>query len=129
MIRTLSILICFLTTLEFTQSGQASYYAKRFHGRKTASGERYDTGRYTAAHRTLPFGTILWVVNGSGDSCLVKVNDRGPHIKGRIIDVSLVAARHLHMITKGHIKVRLREADGYRMDENGTIVKEEEDDN
>lgn len=86
----------------------ASYYADKFHGRKTASGELYDKTLYTAAHRTLPFGTMVWVKNiKTEDSVQVRINDRGPHIKGRIIDVSRVAAVDLKLIRAGQAKVEV----------------------
>ncbi|HCS21621.1 MAG TPA: septal ring lytic transglycosylase RlpA family lipoprotein [Bacteroidetes bacterium] len=86
----------------------ASYYADKFHGRKTASGELYDKTLYTAAHRTLPFGTMVWVKNiKTQDSVQVRINDRGPHIKGRIIDVSRVAAVDLKLIRAGQAKVEV----------------------
>ena len=90
------------------QHGKASYYANRFHGRKTASGERYNMNAMTCAHRTLPFGTRLKVTNKSnGRSVVLKVNDRGPYSKGRIIDVSLAAAKKLRMIKRGTASVKI----------------------
>ena len=88
--------------------GIASYYADRFHGRRTASGERYDRNAYTAAHRRLPFGTHVRVINlDNGHSVDVRINDRGPFVKGRVIDVSYAAALKLGMLRKGLIKVRV----------------------
>src|SRR5688572_26363731 len=79
--------------------GVASYYAAKYHGRKTASGEIFDMNKMTAAHRTLPFGERVRVTNlGNERSVVVVINDRGPFVKGRIIDVSLAAARKLDMI-------------------------------
>lgn len=93
------------------QVGQASYYAKRFHGRPTANGEVYDSARYTAAHKTLPFGTKLKVTNLQNDkSVVVTVNDRGPHHKNRIIDLSKAAARELGFLNRGTTKVKIEEA-------------------
>jgi rare lipoprotein A len=78
------------------QEGVASYYARSLHGRRTASGERYDHGGLTAAHRSLPFGTLVRVVNErNGRSVVVRVNDRGPHVRGRVLDLSGEAARRL----------------------------------
>jgi rare lipoprotein A len=78
------------------ERGQASFYASRFHGRRTASGERYNHQAMTVAHRTLPFGTVLRVTNErNGRSITVRVNDRGPFIRGRILDLSGAAARQL----------------------------------
>lgn len=82
----------------FTQSGIASWYGPGFQGRKTASGERFNTHDMTAAHKTLPFGSIVKVTNQeNGKSVVVKINDRGPYIKGRIIDLSHAAKEELGM--------------------------------
>lgn len=82
--------------LEDAPDGFASWYGEPFHGRRTASGERYDMHSYTAAHRSLPFGTILRVENTkNGRVILVEVTDRGPFIKKRVVDLSYRAARHL----------------------------------
>jgi len=89
-------------------SGVASYYSNALHGRPTASGERYDRGDLTAAHRSLAFGTCLVVVNAeNGRSVRVRVNDRGPYAKERLIDVSFAAARELGMLHRGVARVRL----------------------
>ncbi len=88
--------------------GTASYYGGRFHGRRTASGERFNQNAMTAAHKTLPLGTRVRVVNlRNGETVNVKINDRGPYVKGRIIDLSKGAARRLGMIGSGTAKVRL----------------------
>jgi rare lipoprotein A len=88
--------------------GVASYYAHAHHGHATASGERYDMHEMTAAHRTLPFGTRVRVTNlDNGRTVVVRINDRGPWKKGRILDVSYDAARELHMIGRGTARVRL----------------------
>jgi len=93
--------------------GLASWYGKPFHGRATASGERYDMYQVTAAHRTLPFGTHLEVENlENGRKTVVRVNDRGPFVKGRIIDLSYGAAKELGMVNSGVVRVRLREIPG-----------------
>jgi rare lipoprotein A (peptidoglycan hydrolase) len=85
--------------------GVASYYS--YPGR-TANGERYDPSQLTAAHRTLPFGTKLQVTNlNSGRSVVVRVNDRGPFIHGRVVDVSYAAARELNLLHSGTAKVRV----------------------
>ncbi len=82
--------------LEDAPDGFASWYGEPFHGRRTASGERFDMHAYTAAHRSLPFGTILRVQNTkNGRVILVEVTDRGPFIKKRVVDLSYRAARHL----------------------------------
>jgi rare lipoprotein A len=87
--------------------GRASYYSHRFDGRKTASGERYDPGLMTAAHRTLPFGTRLRVTRVGGPSVVVRVNDRCGCSGGRIIDLSQAAARKLDMLRAGTVPVRI----------------------
>lgn len=88
--------------------GLASYYGPGLHGRRTASGERFDQNALTAAHRTVQFGTCLRVMNmENGKSVEVRVNDRGPFKEERIIDVSLAAARKLAMVEKGLARVRI----------------------
>lgn len=88
--------------------GYASYYGKEFHGKKTASGEVFDMYRLTAAHRTLPLGTICRVTNlDNHKSVIVKINDRGPFVEDRILDLSYGAARALDAISKGVIPVRI----------------------
>lgn len=90
------------------QEGEASYYADSLHGNKTASGEPYDKDALTAAHRSLPFGTRVKVTYPkTGKSVEVVINDRGPHVKGRIIDLSGAAARSLDLVEDGHGKVKL----------------------
>jgi rare lipoprotein A len=91
------------------QVGMATFYASRFAGHRTASGERYDPGALTAAHRTLPLGTVVRVTrtDGAGSSVVVRINDRGPYASGRIIDLSMAAARRLQMIQAGVVRVRL----------------------
>ena len=92
----------------FTQTGRASWYGEAHHGRRTANGERFDMHALTAAHPTLPFGTRLRVVNLDNDREVeVRVNDRGPSIPGRIIDLSYAAARALDGLAAGIISVRL----------------------
>jgi rare lipoprotein A len=91
-----------------TYSGKASYYAHRFHGRKTANGERYNMHAMTCAHKKLPFNSEVRVTNRSnGRSVTLRVNDRGPYAKGRIIDVSLAAAKQLGMMKKGVVPVKV----------------------
>ena len=85
-----------------TQEGKASFYALKFTGRKTASGERMHHDSLTCAHRTYPFGTMLKVTNpANGKSVIVRVTDRGPYVKGRIIDLSARAAREIGIIAQG----------------------------
>ncbi|GAB1366121.1 MAG TPA: septal ring lytic transglycosylase RlpA family protein [Candidatus Cloacimonas sp.] len=87
----------------------ATYYSKRFHGRKTASGERYDHYALTCAHKTLPFQTQLLVTNPkTGQSVTVKVNDRGPFTRGRDLDLSYAAAKELGMLAAGVIPVEVQ---------------------
>lgn len=86
-------------------SGVASYYDKNYQG-KTASGARYDSNKFTAAHRTLPFGTRLTVVDPRSHRVVtVVVNDRGPFVKGRVLDLSFSAAQALRMTGRGVMKV------------------------
>ena len=88
--------------------GIASYYGAKFQGRRTASGEVFNTIEMTAAHRTLPFGTQLRVTNlRNGKSVVVRVNDRGPHIRGRIIDLSKAAAKKIGITRTGIARVKL----------------------
>ena len=88
--------------------GQASVYARKFDGRRTASGERYDPGKLTAAHKSLPFGTRVRVRNlRNGRSVIVRVNDRGRLAPGRIIDLSPAAARAIGMDTRGVARVEV----------------------
>lgn len=92
----------------YQTTGLASYYAHSLHGRKTASGEAYHKHKLTAAHRWLPFGTRLKVVNlTNGRDVEVRVNDRGPFVKGRIIDLSYAAAKQLGMVRQGVVRVKL----------------------
>ena len=84
------------------ETGKASYYGGKFHGRRTASGERYDQNALTAAHKTLPFGTIVLVTaEWNQKSVEVRITDRGPYKKGRVIDLSTAAAAELEMLGKG----------------------------
>ena len=89
-----------------SQHGEASYYADAFHGRKTASGERFDMNELTAAHRKLAFGTQVRVTNlDNGRAVVVRINDRGPYYGERVIDLSYGAARELHMVDAGVVPV------------------------
>ncbi|TVP52106.1 MAG: septal ring lytic transglycosylase RlpA family protein [Mongoliibacter sp.] len=89
--------------------GKASYYARWFEGRKTASGEVFENQELTAAHRSLPFDTEVEVINPeNGKSVSVRINDRGPYRRGRIIDLSRAAARELGMLDSGIIDVIIR---------------------
>lgn len=89
-------------------SGIASYYASKFHGRRTASGERFDMNAMTAAHRTLPFGSKVRVTNSAnGKAVVVRINDRGPFSHGRTIDLSRAAASEIGLIARGSGTVHL----------------------
>jgi rare lipoprotein A len=93
---------------DYEETGIASWYGKDFHNRKTASGEKFDMYAFTAAHRTLPMPTYISVVNlENNKSVVVKVNDRGPFSKGRILDLSYAAAQKLGMVDSGTAKVRI----------------------
>ncbi|QTD45957.1 septal ring lytic transglycosylase RlpA family protein [Ottowia testudinis] len=92
------------------QRGVASWYGPGFHGRRTANGEKFDMHELTAAHKTLPFGTRVLVHNPrTGKEVVVRINDRGPFIKGRVIDLSKAAAKALGFNARGHDAVVLRE--------------------
>ncbi|MFD2719010.1 septal ring lytic transglycosylase RlpA family protein [Hymenobacter monticola] len=92
----------------YTQTGLGSYYAAKFNGRATASGSTYRPGQMTAAHNTLPFGTLIRVTNTrNGRSVDVTVTDRGPHTKGYIVDVSRRAAEQLDIVSAGVVPVRV----------------------
>lgn len=104
-----------ITTIEPAQPtatpigpGVASYYGRRFHGRRTANGERFDMNALTAAHKTLPFGSRVRVTNTrNGESVVVRINDRGPFVRGRHIDVSRAAAEQIGIVGSGHGRVEL----------------------
>ena len=91
-----------------TETGYASWYGNPYHGRHAANGETYDMYKLTAAHRTLPFGTRIKVTNlENGRTVIVRINDRGPFVKGRIVDLSLAGAREIQMVGPGTALVRL----------------------
>jgi len=92
----------------YTQDGIASYYADKFEGRTTASGEKYKHSKMTAAHKTLPFGTMVRVTNLENSNRVeVKINDRGPYVENRIIDLSKSAAEQLGFINQGLTEVKI----------------------
>jgi rare lipoprotein A len=92
----------------YSMTGIASWYGRRFIGKKTANGEIFDPEKMTAAHRRLPMGTIVRVTNErNGRQATVRINDRGPYIPGRIIDLSRAAARTMDMIERGLAPVRM----------------------
>ena len=91
------------------QAGKASWYGPGFHGRKTASGEIFNANAMTAAHRTLPFGTHVKVTSrATGRSVIVRINDRGPFVRGRIIDLSKASARALGVAGLAQVSLALR---------------------
>jgi len=95
-------------TSSFHQAGRASWYGIGFHGRRTASGERYDMHALTAAHRTLPLGSYVRVsIPATSKSVIVKINDRGPFARGRVIDLSYAAARKLGVARAGTARVQI----------------------
>ncbi len=120
--KTCLFILCFVTTLMVTgcstphhasygptSSGMASWYGREFHGRRTASGDRFDMHALTAAHRKLPFGTKVEVTNlKTGRKVVVRINDRGPWTRGRIIDLSYAAAQRIGLARAGSGKVLLR---------------------
>jgi rare lipoprotein A len=92
----------------YSMTGIASWYGRRFMGKKTASGEVFDPEKMTAAHRRLAMGTLVRVTNlKNGRQVMVRINDRGPYIPGRIIDLSRAAARTMDMIERGLAPVRM----------------------
>lgn len=92
----------------YSKTGKASWYGPGFHGRKTANGERYNQNAMTAAHKSLPFNTKVRVTNlENNKEVVVRINDRGPYIRGRIIDLSKKAAKMLAMLSSGTAKVRV----------------------
>ncbi len=92
----------------YTEEGLASWYGPGFHGKRTSSGEVFNMYEFTAAHKTLPLGTYVLVQNlENGRRVVVRINDRGPFVKGRIIDLSYAAARALGMVEKGVARVRI----------------------
>ena len=106
-------LICFVLSgtiamAQEVQTGKASYYGKKFHGRRTSNGSIYHIDSLTCAHRTYSFGTLLKVRNvKNGKEVIVKVNDRGPFITGRIIDLSYTAAKEIGMLSAGVVNVEV----------------------
>jgi len=95
-------------SLGFAETGKASWYGEDFHGRPTSSGETYDMYKKTAAHKTLPLGTYVKVINlENNESTIVRINDRGPFVKSRIIDLSYGAAKEIHMAESGLANVHV----------------------
>ena len=110
----ISLILFFSGSLLYAeQSGYASWYGGEFHGRKTANGEVFDTYKFTAAHKTLPFDTVLKVTNiDNGKSTIVRINDRGPFVADRVIDLSFAAAKEIGMIESGIAKVSIEIVEG-----------------
>ena len=107
------IVLCSVSLLSCSRSiietGNASYYADKFEGKKTASGATFQQRKLTAAHKTLPFGTKIKVTNvTTGKTVKVKVNDRGPFVAGRIIDLSKRAAKKIGLVQKGILQVEIK---------------------
>jgi rare lipoprotein A len=103
------------------QSGNASWYASRFQGRRTANGERYDGRRMTAAHRSLPLGSYVRVTSlATSRSVVVRINDRGPFIKGRIIDLSYAAASALGLMRASTMRVQIERVEKTSVTQTGT---------
>jgi rare lipoprotein A len=95
-------------TLFSVTEGKASFYSDQFHGHKTANGETFNMDKLTAAHPSLPFGTRVRVTNlRNGKDVIVRINDRGPFVKGRIIDLSAGAAKEIGIIKSGTVQVKL----------------------
>lgn len=100
-------------TTGWQEEGEASWYGPGFHGRQTASGEVYDMEAMTAAHRELPFGSRVRVINlDNGRETRVRVNDRGPFARGRVLDLSRAAAREIDMLGSGTARVRIEVLEG-----------------
>jgi len=90
------------------ETGIASWYGGKWHGRRTASGERYNQDSMTAAHKRLPFGSKVRVTNlRNGKSCVVQINNRGPHVRGRVIDLSVAAAKQIDAYQGGLTRVKV----------------------
>jgi len=95
--------------LGHSESGKASYYSMKYQNRETASGERFNNHLMTAAHKTLPFGTKVIVTNiDNGKTVVVTINDRGPYVKGRIIDLTQAAFSKIESLDKGLVEVKIR---------------------
>ena len=107
--RMFALALCALVCLEgAAQAEVATYYGQEFAGHRTASGEKFNPNGMTAAHRTLPFGTRVRVTNSSnGRSIIVRINDRGPFVKGRAIDLSSGAARAIGMGSTGNVRMEV----------------------
>ena len=106
------------------ETGGASWYGGKFQGRMTANGEIFDTNKFTAAHKTLPFNTIVEVTDiDTGKKVYVRINDRGPFVEGRIIDLSRAAAEQIGLVGKGVTRVKLRIVSEPEISEKGKIME------
>jgi len=115
-----------LRAQDSSSTGMASFYSNQLHGRKTASGEKYNKYKFTAAHRTLPLGTSVKVTNlKNGKSVVVEINDRGPYAKKRLIDLSYAAAREINMIQEGITPVLVQEIDSIIDSESQSPLKKQ----
>ena len=123
----MALLLSFCARREYfpppkVQTGLASWYGPKFHGKTTSSAEIYNMHDMTAAHRSLPFGTMVMVTNlTNGKSVIVRINDRGPLIRGRIIDLSYAAARMLGMIGEGVVPVKVEVIQNYIQEKQDTF--------
>ena len=114
----LSLLVftCSIYSQENIIKGKVSYYTNKFHGRKTASGKRFDNTKLTCAHKTLPFGTFLKIINPmDGRFVIVEVIDRGPYIKKRVVDLSRSAFLKIGSLEKGILNVEIEKIDSKKM--------------
>ncbi len=116
--------------LGYTQNGKASYYGAKFHGKATASGERYNMYDATAAHKKILFNSLVEVINKqNGKTAIVRINDRGPFKPGRIIDLSYKTAKELDMIRDGVVDIEIRllraGADGETLSPEGSDIKQD----
>jgi rare lipoprotein A len=114
----LSLLVftCSIYSQENIIKGKVSYYANKFHGRKTASGKIFDNTKLTCAHKTLPFGTLLKIINPiDGRFVIVEVIDRGPYIKKRVVDLSRSAFLKIGSLEKGILNVEIEKIDSKKM--------------
>lgn len=127
----LPFLICFLSSmyLHAQEYGVASFYDDKYHGKLTASGELYDKTKFTAAHNTLPYNTIIEITRlDTKQSVRARVNDRGPYIPGRIVDLSKAAAEKLNMVNDGTVRVKIEVVDKMTEPTATTDKKEEKKD-
>ncbi|WP_323134784.1 septal ring lytic transglycosylase RlpA family protein [Pontibacter kalidii] len=126
-----SVVLIFLLSLssgplEYTADGKATYYADRFHGQRTANGERYDKTLMTAAHATLPFNTSVEVTNlKNGKTVVVRINDRMAASRHRVIDLSRAAATQLDMVRDGTVAVSLKELIGEEAQQESSLAVSE----